>query len=556
MDDYIAHLGSSMLALPPPEDPCGLRASAWFEDNILFNPEFTTAENLATYVVYFGNQCRALRLPQFPPGAKQYSEWPVCRRDDLPEPIWFDPMQSREGLVFFDKIALSKMLSSRTAPRERVAAIAETHSRSNFDPDKLISNYQAIADNAGPPQHKPPYDINFDVLEAAITRLATERWQMPKLRSCAPVDVPFNRAASAGVGYTGRKELNIGVALEKRERMMKSFLAGGPSVERTTPFGLLARLQVSLVDDSKHRNVAADSFHNYLEEGISAAPVYTALKHSSNPSSFGMTLERQIDVGNRLRHEHPHGRIELVADWPAFDTGRKIDDRFCSGVHSWEIRAAFMLIGSWFANDDVPAFLSLIFSMFHVVFKRVTYRRNMWYFSETIPSGTYWVYLLDSLINDLRCEYLSVLLGDPRSARIIGGDDSYSVLDVAGFDFAKSTEILMPWHTQLARPPKTQVKIVGSTTLLKFHGHYNLYDSPYREEDDIICSCILLERADVTDPLLSCGRLKAIWLDAGRRPAWLFSIWRQLEAEFSPSHPVEPQFAWTDSMWHSPSVLR
>ena len=97
-----------------------------------------------------------------------------------------------------------------------------------------------------------------------------------------------------------------------------------------------------------------------------------------------------------------------------------------------------MIIGTWFVdfNPDVGICLSCSISR-----KRITCSLYLWLILqmylmiETMPSGTYWVYVIDSLVNDLRLELVALSPGDPRSARVVGGDDAYMLLRIAAFDW-------------------------------------------------------------------------------------------------------------------------
>ena len=180
----------------------------------------------------------------------------------------------------------------------------------------------------------------------------------------------------------------------------------------------------------------------------------------------------------------------------------------------------------------------------------------MWTLTETIPSGSYFVYLLDSIINDFRLEVLSLSLGDPCSARLVGGDDSFNVLNIHFWNTSRVDEIFEPWHTSLAPPPKTQVSPTDSTDPQRFHGHYRLYDSPFRPEFEVLCLCILLERADNIDKELAVARLKGLWLDSGKRWTWLHRALSRLELSIGPRTAIQPSHSWYDTMWHCPTVLR
>ena len=61
-------------------------------------------------------------------------------------------------------------------------------------------------------------------------------------------------------------------------------------------------------------------------------------------------------------------------------------------------------------------------------------------------------------------------LGNPRNARVVGGDDAYMLLRIAAFDGAIIQVALKPINCLLARAPKMQVKSASNPGSLKFHG--------------------------------------------------------------------------------------
>ena len=101
------------------------------------------------------------------------------------------------------------------------------------------------------------------------------------------------------------------------------------------------------------------------------------MKVCPSPASYGQNLKEQAGTGARLRYNHGNPVFELVSDRPAFDTGKKMSDlTFVNGVRAWELRTAFMILGSWFTRSDINAYISLAFAMAHVVFQKGDLRQS------------------------------------------------------------------------------------------------------------------------------------------------------------------------------------
>lgn len=534
--------------------------SPWAEDHY----DFPSGSKLKQMIWYlsFARACwdKGLLAP-FPPGAKAECDGHyICEISTMEKTKFFDVKASSVGKHFMDNVAFEYILKERTAPLGRVETVATTMTKSLFDPLRLERGYRDIASSNLLPQHTPPVGI-IGVLSRAISRVKS-RWTFPQtLHSCRPEDIPFHPGSLAGIKYTGPKRDNFDKALTIRDTYEFGFISNGFSLQRSTPFAQLCRLQVSTREEPKHRNVAADTFHRYLQDGITAHPYYDALKLTNLPCTFGFNLTKQAAVREKLLIAHPEANFELVGDFPSFDIGKILDrgtvkERFSTGVRSWEIRFAFMVIASAFGTDDLDATISLVMGQAYTTFKKVVYRFNCFTFYETLPSGCYLIYVLDSIICDMRMELVALSLGDPLSSRIVGGDDSYTALRIRQFDLKQANLVLKEIGTELSDAPKTQFRYTNDRTAppLKFHGHKTLFSGPFRAEDDVICSCLLLERADNDDLTVSAGRLKAIWIDAGRRPQWLHRVVNSMEQVLGRS--VEPSFLWHDTMWHAPLLLR
>ena len=68
--------------------------------------------------------------------------------------------------------------------------------------------------------------------------------------------------------------------------------------------------------------------------------------------------------------------------------------------------------------------LAFLLSLPLVFYMKVAGQSRLMNVSDGVPSGTYFVYMLDSIVKDLQLEFLSLPVGDPEPLSSVGGDDS------------------------------------------------------------------------------------------------------------------------------------
>ena len=206
-----------------PMATCAFSASPWFEDHSAFKEGLSDADNMATCIQLFADCCHSMVLPPYPLGCKEHKDEPVCRREEMDKAIWYDPMAKRDLQVFYDKVAVQRVLNLRFAPQQRAPMILATMSRSHFSSDVLISTYDDLVDNASSPQFTVPVKINYDLLDPCIKKVVS-KWQLKDLLCYDPMSVPFNNHASAGVSYFGRNRQTSALPWERGNRLRDLFL--------------------------------------------------------------------------------------------------------------------------------------------------------------------------------------------------------------------------------------------------------------------------------------------------------------------------------------------
>jgi hypothetical protein len=549
MSDLIHHNNHSLFAGAPRLN--GLDEPAYVDDTPAAK-HLDEHLRMPHYLMTSLHRVKTWTLLQFGPNAPKSDKAVV--KHVMEREIYHDPKDGMESRNYHDLCAIKYIMKIATAPLYYLRDIIALRSKSLFNPKLLEEKFDNLEARVEPPAPDVPGELRESgVFHYAAFRIL-DRWSDLRNLDCVPYDdVMIKEHAWAGIGYTGSRIANFTKSKIKAAGAEKGFIENGVDVNRFTPYATLCRIVSSPRPNTKHRPVCAESTHSLLVMGKPATAVYRAMLNTPHPSSFGTTLGDQSSVNTKLCASKSIWSEQVVLDFPSFDWGKTLEDGFHScGVRAWEIRFAFTIISRMF-NPSAANFVPLLFSLNYATFKRIAFRKSIYYFYELLASGLIWIFLLDSIICDLRYEMLSCSMGDPLSSRIVGGDDGIMLIAVA-FSWMRANLILSPWHVRIGPPPKTQS--ATALGLLKFHGHYPQFGEPMRPEVEAMDCCILLERSDISEDQLelSCGRLKSIFYDTGRRHAWLEQAIHLMESDLGKE--IAPKPLWYEDMWHAPSVLR
>lgn len=124
--------------------------------------------------------------------------------------------------------------------------------------------------------------------------------------------------------------------------------------------------------------------------------------------------------------------------------------------------------------------------MTYCAFKRCAWGHKLYHIFGTAPSGTRWIYLLDSFVNDLRFEFVFRDMGDGCTARNVGGDDADTLTDLPLITVDRMNISLAPWETIVSERPKTQILLPDAASTARFHGHFSDFGVVFRPEDEAI----------------------------------------------------------------------
>ena len=157
-----------------------------------------------------------------------------------------------------------------------------------------------------------------------------------------------------------------------------------------------------------------------------------------------------------------------------------------------------MIIAMWFnLSADMQALQSLVFSLNYLVSKRLVWKQQLFTVIGLMPSGSFWVFLIDSLVNEC--------FETELHEKMVGLNMNYELVETCDCFMQSSMVILKTWwmnashrgeqvfrshqkHKCLSRPQFGRAK---------WHGRWSEGGHPCRPDDDVIALSFLLEGEDV-----------------------------------------------------------
>jgi hypothetical protein len=212
--------------------------------------------------------------------------------------------------------------------------------------------------------------------------------------------VPFESSSSAGYLYPGKKGDgdNHQRAINQAYAIIKDCLRGNlqHQIDESVPDMAFTRTQLTkLTEKLKVRNVFGQHFAYILLEGLTASPLMDMF--TTNDTFFFIGKDPRIHVPYLLEEAKRRGPRLLTTDWSGFDTS----------AEPWEISDAFDLLHSIleFPNEESEA--AFEFSRILFINRKIASPDGTVYFKErSVPSGSYFTMLIDSIINWRRILYL------------------------------------------------------------------------------------------------------------------------------------------------------
>jgi hypothetical protein len=316
--------------------------------------------------------------------------------------------------------------------------------------------------------------------------------------------VPFEPTSSAGIGIPGRKgdDGNLLKAIHQATATINNCLRTGIQsvIDNSTPDMAYTRTQLTLLAEGlKIRNVFGEAFQYILLEGLTAAPLMDYfVKHDT---FFYVGLDPRSDVPNVFEDFKRKCEILISVDWSAFDTS----------VEHWEIIDAFDLLESMLKFPNLKTRAAFEFSKIFFINRKIASPDGYVHMKQkSVPSGSFFTMLIDSIVNWRRILYLhhKAYGSFPIDIKTQGDD---SLLAVTPNVTPEGLALQIPPDSEwIMNPFKCPIGRSGST--VPFLQRRLKWGDQARDIDRVERLAIYPEY-QVTDPQISAYRARALWED-------------------------------------------
>lgn len=237
--------------------------------------------------------------------------------------------------------------------------------------------------------------------------------------------VPFEPNSAAGIGIPGKKgdPGNLAKAINQAVATLQRSLRDGISsvIEDSTPDMAYTRTQLTQLSTGiKVRNVFGQAFQYILLEGLSASPLMDFFVNRE--TFFFVGQDPRTAVPYLLESFKKKGSLMMSIDWSAFDTS----------VENWENVDAFNLLETILTFPNLETRAAFEFSRILFINRKIAAPDGNVYFKQkSVPSGSYYTMLIDSIINWRRILYLHhrATKSFPNDIRTQGDDSLVSTVD-------------------------------------------------------------------------------------------------------------------------------
>jgi hypothetical protein len=342
--------------------------------------------------------------------------------------------------------------------------------------------------------------------------------------------VPFEPTSSAGIGIPGRKgdDGNLDRAVRQATATINNCIRNGIQgvINSSTPDMAYTRTQLTqLTEGLKVRNVFGQAFQYILIEGLSAYPLMEFF--SRNDTFFFVGKDPRTSVPDLLEQLKRESTTLMSIDWSAFDTS----------VENWEILDAFDLLESLLTFPNLKSRACFEFSKVFFINRKIAAPDSQVYMKHAaVPSGSFYTMIIDSIVNWRRILYLHHRAYDcfPKSVYAQGDDSllgTYDHVTPEGLAIA-----IPPTSKWTMNPYKCPVGKSGSS--VPFLQRYLKWGDQARKVDRVERLAIYPEY-EVTDPLISSYRARALWEDSNYESVILGYATSYLESKYGV--PTEDQ---------------
>jgi hypothetical protein len=345
--------------------------------------------------------------------------------------------------------------------------------------------------------------------------------------------VPFEPTSAAGIGIPGKKgdDGNLLKATRQATATINNCLRNGVKsvIDSSTPDMAYTRTQLTqLTAGIKVRNVFGEAFQYILLEGLTAYPL---MEHFANHDTFffvGLDPRKAVpELLEQLKRKCPK---MMSIDWSAFDTS----------VEHWEINDAFDLLETMLTFPNLESRAAFEFSRIFLINRKLAAPDgNVYMKLKSVPSGSYYTMLIDSIVNWRRILYLHYKTYNTFPLDIkVQGDDSligcHNEVTPEGLALA-----IPPASQWILNPNKCPVGNTGST--VPFLQRYLKFGDQARDVDRVERLAMYPEY-EITDPQISSFRARALWADCNYESNILSFATEYLEQKYGVPETVPSRY--------------
>jgi hypothetical protein len=340
--------------------------------------------------------------------------------------------------------------------------------------------------------------------------------------------VPFEPSSSAGIGIPGKKgdDGNLLRAIRQANATINNCLRSGIQtvIEQSTPDMAFTRTQLTeIAVKLKVRNVFGEAFQYILIEGCTASPLMTFF--ITHDTFFFVGTDPKTGVPTLLEDLKRRSSKLISIDWSSFDTS----------VEDWEINDAFDLLESMLIFPNLQSRAAFEFSRIFFINRKIAAPDSQVYMKHhSVPSGSYFTMLIDSIVNWRRILYLHhrAFGTFPIGIRTQGDD---SLFGTHKDSTPEAMALQIPSDSKwVFNPYKSPSGPSGATVpflqrVLKWGDQARNVDTAER--------LALYPEYDHDDPRISAYRARAIWEDCNYESNLLAFATEYLETKYGiPEH--------------------
>ena len=176
----------------------------------------------------------------------------------------------------------------------------------------------------------------------------------------------------------------------------------------------------------KIRHVWGKAFHSIILKGMNAAPLIQAYQDAESPMCIGFQYCKKL----------PHLIQHVLKSGNEKQAGIGLDvSGFDQSQQPWLIKAAFDILSENISFSDEKAASAWKYSTeFFIRTPVVMPEGRMWLKKLGVPSGSYFMELVDSVINHILSKYIQLRIwGETFKTYVLGDDSLIGIAEEFGF---------------------------------------------------------------------------------------------------------------------------